>query len=136
MVFEGGSPVDLVRGAASRARRDDYDEVWVVCDVDNFDTSAAESEARTSGVYVVWSRPSFELWLILHKQDCRAFMESAERCAERLATVIGTWDKARLDFGQFRDGVEDASRRARSLGEPPAANPSTAMWKIIELLKS
>lgn len=53
VVFEGGSPLDLVRGAAQRASRDDYDEVWAVCDVDAFDPDPANNEADQLGVRVV-----------------------------------------------------------------------------------
>jgi hypothetical protein len=136
IVFENSAPVELVRILARRASRDDYDEVWCVCDVDEFDPGPAGSEAGRLGVQLAWSQPCFEVWLILHKEDFSAFIENAEKCGARLARILGSWDKTRLRFADFRDGVEDASRRAQALGEPPSANPSTAMWKIVETFKA
>lgn len=135
VVFEGGSPLELVRGAAKRGARDDYDEVWAVCDVDDFEAESAREEASRLSVDLVWSRPCFEVWLILHKETYTAYIENATKCGERLAKILGSWDKTRLDFSIFRGGVEDACRRAVALGVPPAANPSTAMWKVVAALK-
>jgi len=41
VTFINGSPLDLVRGAARRRYADDYDDAWVVCDVDSYETDNA-----------------------------------------------------------------------------------------------
>lgn len=134
IVFESGSPEEVVRGAARRRDRDDYDHAWAVCDVDQYDTARAVSLADAMAVELLWSNPCFEVWLILHKGMCTNYVEDGRRAGERLRAHISTWDKNALRFGDFRDGVRDAVQRAKALGEPPNANPSTAVWRLIEAL--
>jgi hypothetical protein len=47
---------------------------------------------------------------------------------------LPSWDKVILRFSDFKDGIADAIQRAKSRGEPPVDNPSTAVWNLIELL--
>ncbi|WP_158566301.1 RloB family protein [Micromonospora craterilacus] len=136
VVFESGSPEEVVKGAAKRRDRDDYDQAWAVCDVDHYATSAASILADATDVELLWSNPCFEVWLVLHKGNCTSYIEDGRRAADRLREHISDWDKTALRFDEFRDGVKDAVRRAKSLGEPPDANPSTAMWRLVEALSS
>ncbi|MEV0329754.1 hypothetical protein AB0H63_25370 [Micromonospora echinospora] len=48
---------------------------------------------------------------------------------------VKNWDKAKLDFGVFRDTVSMAADRARKLGDAPETNPSTAVWRLVEALR-
>jgi hypothetical protein len=50
VVYEGGSPEELVRGAGRRRDREDYDEAWAVCDVDEYATSPAAQPRSTDAV--------------------------------------------------------------------------------------
>jgi hypothetical protein len=135
VVFENGSPLEVVRGAYRRRNAEDYDEAWAVCDVDTYSTDRPTTEASKHAVCLLWSNPCFEVWLILHKTAYTAYLENADKCINKLESIIGEWDKAKLDFSIFRDGIDDAVRRAKALGDPPAANPSTAVWRLIEALK-
>jgi hypothetical protein len=134
VVFEAGSPEEAVRGVVRRRDRDDYDQAWVVCDVDQYRTGEAADLAASADVQLLWSNPCFEVWLLLHKTECSGYIEDARRAAERLCGHVKDWDKADLRFEDFRDGVQEAVRRAKSLGDPPEANPSTAMWRLVEAL--
>jgi hypothetical protein len=135
VVYESGSPLEVVRGAAGRRERSDYDEAWAVCDVDEYSVVEASAEAVALGVSLLWSNPSFEVWLILHKGNCFAYIDGAAKAGDLLRALVVNWDKAKLDFSLFRDGVDDAVRRAKVLGDPPAANPSTAVWRLVEALR-
>jgi RloB-like protein len=135
VVFENGSPLEVVRGAYRRRNAEDYDAAWAVCDVDTYSTDGPTREASRNEVHLLWSNPCFEVWLILHKANCTAYLENADKCIAKLESIIGEWDKTKLDFSIFRDGIDDAVRRAKELGDPPAANPSTAVWRLIEALK-
>lgn len=134
VAVERGSPLDVVRGAARRRDTDDVDEAWAVCDVDQYRTRDADAEASATQVRLVWSNPCFEIWLLLHHADCSGFVPNAAKAAAKLARHVRSWDKTALDFDEFRDRVDDAVRRAKLLGEPPAANPSTAVWQVVEAL--
>ncbi|MEU7839461.1 hypothetical protein AB0B39_00665 [Micromonospora sp. NPDC049114] len=62
-------------------------------------------------------------------------MENAKRARDLLREHIPSWDKTRLDFGNFRDRIEDACRRADRLDPPPEGNPSTSIGQIIAALR-
>jgi hypothetical protein len=134
VIFENGSPAHVVTGAAERRSRDDYDQAWAVCDVDEYDTVIASTEAERLAVSLLWSNPCFEVWLILHKAPCSAHIEDGRRAEKRLCQEVPDWDKTKLNFDVFRPGIGDAVRRAKDLGDPPHANPSTALWRLIEAL--
>lgn len=133
--FLGGSPVDLVKAAAGLRDREDYDEVWAVCDVDDYDTAAAVDDATARDVRLIWSNPCFEVWLTLHRADCATYFENAAKAEAKLRSILGNWDKTKLDFAAFRSDVDDAVRRAKALAQPPKANPSTAVWQLVEMLR-
>lgn len=129
--FRNGSPADTVRSAAGLRDYSEYDEAWAVCDVDTFDVLPAIELSSTTDVHLALSQPSFEVWLILHKSDsCRGF-NNADQASRALRRLLPSWDKSALDFRQFVADILTAVERARTLGEPPEANPSTAVWKLI-----
>jgi hypothetical protein len=126
-------PDVLVDKAIALQEENDYDQVWVVCDVDEFDVSSAITKtARTDGVDLVLSAPCFEVWLILHKSaQCPGF-NTATQADKHLRKLMPSWEKQRLKFCDFSEDVFTAVQRARQRGEPPETNPSTAVWRIIE----
>ncbi|MFI6824079.1 RloB family protein [Micromonospora sp. NPDC050187] len=135
VVVEKGSPIDAVRGAARRRDDNDFDQAYVVCDVDQYPVAGPASEARKRDVTLLWSNPCFEVWLILHHAACSRYLENAGKAGDLLRLHVKGWDKTKLDFGAFRDGVSIAIDRARKLGDPPGANPSTAVWLLVETLR-
>src|SRR3954451_12613066 len=57
--------VNIAKGFAARSSRE-YDEIWCVVDVDNFDIGRAAESAQRQGVRLAVSHPCFEFWLLLH----------------------------------------------------------------------
>jgi hypothetical protein len=135
--FINGAPVKAVIRAAAIRAENEYDEAWVVCDVDEFGVRAAMDEAaRHDDVELVLSKPCFEVWLILHlRQGCPGFND-ATQAGVYLERLLPHWDKTTLRFSDFSPGVFDAADRAKGLGEPPDANPSTVVWRVIESLRA
>jgi hypothetical protein len=123
--------------AEARALRDanDYDHVWAVCDVDEFDVSVAIENAKAADVGLALSKPCFEVWLIFRKSDRCPGLNGATQAHDCLRKLIPSWQKERLDFADFRDGISIAVERAKKRGEPPEANPSTAVWRVIECVR-
>jgi hypothetical protein len=130
--FCGGDPTALVAKAAALRDDYDYDNVWAVCDVDEFDVAPAIANARASSVGLALSNPCFEVWLILHKHSGCPRLSAASQAGKVLVKHLPAWDKKRLNFADFSEHVFDAVERAKALGVPPEANPSTAVWRVIE----
>lgn len=124
------SPKNLVRYAKRIFTEDEYDSVWCVVDVDDFDIEAARTEAALQGVELAVSEPCFELWLILHFTDHRGHVGNGKAACKLLAEHLPAYDK-KLDFAAFDDGVEMAIKHAKEL---PPGNPSTDVWRLVELL--
>ncbi|MFI6233286.1 RloB family protein [Micromonospora sp. NPDC050784] len=135
VAVEKGSPIDAVRGAARRRDDNDFDQAYVVCDVDHYPPEISEREARQHAVTLLWSKPCFEVWLILHLDLCTRYLDDAKRAEALLRKYLPHWDKTRLDFNDFRNGIEAAIERAQTLPPPPAANPSTAVWRLALALR-
>jgi hypothetical protein len=135
--FEAGAPTAVLERAVEIRADSAYDEAWVVCDVDEFDVQPAiAGVAEHDHVQLALSQPCFEVWLILHlKSGCPGFNDAAQAGAH-LKRLLPHWDKASLKFSDFGANVLTATNRAKGLGEPPEANPSTAVWRVIESLRT
>jgi hypothetical protein len=125
-------PSSLVEYAArvSGHREAAYDEVWCIVDVDDFDVPAAAAIAARRGIELAVSNPCFELWLLLHFEDCTAHLDGYPAAAQRLRRHVRMYDKARLNFADFARGVPAAVKRAKGLGTE--GNPSTGVWRLVE----
>ncbi|MCA1670908.1 MAG: RloB family protein, partial [Actinobacteria bacterium] len=96
---KGWAPRDLVEYARSIAPvgADEFDEVWCVVDRDEFDLESAVIRATELDVRLAVSNPYFELWLLLHHDDCTAEMGDAKRVLQRLARKVSGY--RRTNFG-------------------------------------
>ncbi|MDA0634816.1 RloB domain-containing protein [Nonomuraea sp. MCN248] len=83
------------------------------------------------------STPSFEAWLIMHHEDCLRPFQSADEAKRKLKTIVPSWSEGGTRFSDFSHGVRDAMRRARkidSFGESVLKNPSSNVWRLVDLL--
>jgi hypothetical protein len=124
------APDNLVRYAASVFTRDEFDGVWCVVDTDSFDIQAARAAAERLEVGLVVSEPCFELWLLLHFDAHRAYIDNGTAACRLLSRHVRGYDK-KLDYTVFDHGVENAIKRAKEL---PPGNPSTDVWRLVEVL--
>jgi hypothetical protein len=90
------SPKEIVakaRDLKRQARRDDpYDAVWCIFDVEpqvgqkaRPGLADAMQMASANGISVALSNPCFELWILLHSEDCQSLVYGPrvqQRCAE------------------------------------------------------
>ncbi|MEU2042114.1 RloB family protein [Nocardia niwae] len=132
-------PEDPKRVVAFAARqRADYDQIWCVLDVDEFDYSDAIRMARTSKIDLAVSNPCFEYWLLLHFENYDAALTSFRDVEKRLKKHLPAYDKSAPRFADYIEGVQEAVRRAKSRsvdgGENYRTNPSTGVWKLVELM--
>lgn len=120
---------------ASRQRAD-YDQIWCVLDVDEFDYTEAIRLARASKVDMAVSNPCFEYWLLLHFEKCDATLTGYRDVERRLKKHLPVYDKSALRFSDFVAGLDDAvgraKKRSRTEGDEHRNNPSTGVWKLVE----
>jgi hypothetical protein len=136
----GVSPAELVEYAMSVRDRDreDFDEVWCVCDVDDFDLTGAVQLAARNDVRLAVSNPCFEVWLLLHFEGCTAAMAGYEQLRRRLAKHIADYDKDPGPFERLRPGVRPAIERAQALapsGTEHQRNPATGVWALATMFE-
>ena len=132
---KGKAPVQIVQAAADlRDRRPGkFSQVWCVVDVDQFDLTDAVTEAGRREINLAVSNPCFELWLLLHHTECRAHCDGYADVVARLKKHVKAYDKARLNFADYADGVTRAVKRAKDLGDH-TTNPSTGVWRLVETI--
>jgi hypothetical protein len=133
----GRDPLALVREAIRRrkaADRDEYDEVWCVCDVDAHDTlHRALTEARRNAVLMAVTNPCFELWLLWHYRDYRRV--TSKDLLRRALRQHGCVDKhvpKNFSYAGYRDALKRAERSEMATdayGVP--ANPGTCVGRVV-----
>jgi hypothetical protein len=149
---EGGTPKTLVERAARRMKaarraakgaRDQnlrYDEIWCVFDVDEHPKlNDANQQAKANNISIAASNPCFELWLLLHFRDQRAWIHRHD--AQRACTDFIRDFEKEINFSEIRERVEDAIKRAIELQRwqesrgCPDDNPSTNVYRLVQRLK-
>jgi hypothetical protein len=146
---DGSSAAGHVLDRLLAVEHDEDDERWLLLDVDHYATghhlqslTTAIAEARRQGVNIAFSKPCFELWLLLHHSDESAVTElaSADDVERRLRSVLGQYNKTQLRSKDFPiDLVSEACVRAERLdnivggGDIPNANTSRVyrIWKSV-----
>ena len=125
------------------------DQLWLMLDTDHCIQEEhkpgflqAISEARRRGVNIALSRPSFELWLLLHHVDDSdvVSLQNAEQVEKKLREVLGEYNKTQLKQEHFPlSSVIRAYKRAEKLdtqvggGDVPEQNTSRVylLWRAI-----
>jgi len=151
--FRGG-PLQLVERAveakrseardARKRRGRAHDQIWCVFDRDEhpkFDKAVAL--AGRHGINLAMSNPCLELWFILHFENQTAYLErdAAQHRAEELLSCSKVLTDSAL--GALAENYDEARRRAIKLdekhagdGSPPASNPSSDMWRLIDVIRN
>lgn len=114
-----------------------YDEVWCVFDVDSHaHIPDARQKADANGVRLAISNPCFELWVLLHFRDQRAYIErhkAESACRDHLPG----YDK-KVPFDQVFPLYQSAVQRAVELNRWQETrgcagdNPSTGVHQLTE----
>lgn len=120
-----GEPLGLVRSAIGHKDRerqlgDPFDQVWCVFDVEapephpSFDQ--AVELARKNGIRCGITNPCFELWLILHFEECHRWL-TTDQASLHLLTLPCGYDKdtKSFDYGRCRGLGATAEARADEL---------------------
>lgn len=114
----------LVNYAIKRRSQENYSEVWVVFDKDNFeDFDEAIKLANSEDINVAWSNTCFELWILLHFQDFGSPL------------IAGKYsDKLDMHFKNFKYNGGKYEKDAENIFELIKDNTSEAIKRSNKLL--
>ncbi|MCD0447847.1 RloB family protein [Actinocorallia sp. API 0066] len=129
----------VVEKAAERRRTDDYDTVWCVLDteLDPRMTQDLAKAAQDGDVRLVLSAPSFDFWLILHKNpEHRRPFGSAEAAKRELKRLVPGWEPGCTHFADFSDGLDGARKHAALIDPGPKHENHlfTEAWRLVDFL--
>jgi hypothetical protein len=109
------------------------DKDFLIYDLDRDDIW--ERLQRIHNATIIISVPCFELWYLLHCQDQKAYLTSAE-CLAKLQRHISEYKKGKFCEkmkAKLNDKADSAKKRACKLSHP--LNPSTNVHILIEELE-
>jgi hypothetical protein len=138
VIGKGVDPEGLVRHALHMQAQaaEDFDEIWCVTDVDQFDLEPTVRRAQAEGISLAVSNPCFELWLIYHHTDCAQPIADAREAIAVLRRYVPHYMKSGLSLTDFPD-VATAIQRGRDSHDqtrPQGPNPSSGVWRLAELI--
>lgn len=118
-----GVPLSILKKARELigSPADDFglsDQVWAVFDRDEHpQVDRAIDEAHAAGIFVAFSNPCFELWLVLHYRDYDAPVrrDQIQRLLRSLMPGYNPRSSKRISFPDICDAVEVAERRAEAM---------------------
>jgi hypothetical protein len=140
-------PVSVLRRLAkfydegkAEGRITDFDELWLVVDVDHHEKELDEivAAAEERGFHAAVSNPCIELWLLLHHSDDTAGITCCKDCGDRLRVKHGAYDKSSLDTRPYtKPAILRAIDSARKLdGDGKSLWPRTVGSHVYRLLEA
>lgn len=132
----GRDPLKVVQMALAMAEGEEFDEVWVVVDVDDHTTLEEAIHLGTAEkIPVVVSNPCFEIWLLWHYGDCRAAQSRAD--LKRRLEGFGHDGKNVPSSFPYRSWQAAATRCAHNSVAPSqvGTNPSSAMPDVVAAMR-
>jgi len=128
-----------------------FDQLWIVIDFDRWEPQirALAQEARNRRFRLAVSRPSFELWLLLHFADDISAIdartsikaqqgtceEELKRCAPTYSKNTKTLPSAEITLPRICDAADRALLLDDAQGRPDWPNaPGSHVYKLIEEL--
>lgn len=139
IVTKNKDPLTVVKHAIRLFDSGDFDEAWCVFDEDDYKDGGTFQRAITAAgkhIRLAVSCPCFELWLLLHFEECGSELNQKD-ALRRLRKHLPDYDKGALRCEDFHQYQADAIRRAEQLESRHGKdhqNPSTGVWRLVKRL--
>ena len=145
---DGSSAASHVLDRLLRFDQEEDDELWMLLDTDHCVQGAHLAgfvetlrEAKRQRVNVALSKPSFELWLLLHhvEETAIGMFPAAKDVEEALRATLGEYNKTNLKQAHYPlTSVRNACIRAERLDDTVAGGdiPSDNTTRVYRLLKA
>lgn len=144
VVAEAVDRLAQLNAIARKKSSDSFDSlftVWAMFDKDDFEVNGPKMTAHNAGVRVAYSNPCFELWGILHLEDCDAACDrhQAQRRLRQIMPPYHHDDNPYFNYDVMTpDARDNARRRAHAMrkrrAEEQAAegSPFTSVCDLVE----
>ena len=148
------SPLEIVNKAIqemrAERRKDPYDEVWCVFDADccndNGGANAlaqAATAAEKENIFIAFSNPCFELWMVLHCED--VVNETSANQIQQKCSQLGLIKNKHLcnenilleNYDQARQRAEKLAANHKNQGHAALhqQNPSSNVYELVESIR-
>lgn len=122
----------------------DFEHQWIVIDRDEHESfSNTLDKAKSKGIEVAYSNPSFELWFLLHFEDYKTATHR-HHLPDLLKKHLPYKKNSTTIYDETLPRQKDAIERAKKLVfdftldgrklNPTIDNPSTTVYKLVEIL--
>lgn len=114
--------LERLNGFREQHSLDEDDLLWFVADVDRWPIDnliAVCREAKQKKYGLAISNPCFEVWLCLHLMDLSPDDHTCKDFGKRLKTILGKYNKSRLDVSVYQEKIGEAIDRAKNLHPDP-----------------
>ena len=140
----GKNPTQVVEHAITRAKEEEFDQVWCVFDRDSFlvsDISKAFALAQKNDIQIAYSNEAFELWYILHYEFLNTAIPRSDH-SKKLSNLIGK-PYAKNSHDMYDDllslqpiAIRNADRLLQEYPKPNPVtdNPSTTIHQLVKEL--
>ena len=125
---------DYIERSKNEYVRTDQDKVFLMYDLDV--DGILEHLQKIPNAELLVSNPCIELWFLLHYQEQKAEITS-EKCVQKYQKVSKQYKKGALSEEEKKvlaESKDIAIKRAKKLLE--FNNPSTTIYRLLEMLKS
>ena len=151
VVFNPAStdPTGMARFAKKQAKENDYDEIWIVCDMETpvseriRQFEQCKSSPEFKGIQFIASNPSFEFWYVLHFHATTKSFDNAAQVIAYLKTRCG-WKEyekgseppSELLLKTATDAIPNSQSVRKKLTDDQAVSPCTEVDFLVESLDS
>ena len=140
----GENPTRLVERAITRAKEEQFDQVWCVFDRDSFpvsDITKAVALAKKNKIQIAYSNEAFELWYILHFQFLNAAIPRSDYSKKLSSLMEKPYAKNSRDMyddllSRQPIAIANADRLLQEYPTPNPVtdNPSTTIHQLVKQL--
>ncbi len=138
--FGSAAPQTAIKKIKTLQKEHTYNEIWLVCDKDDFDLNHINQEAKKNNIRIAYSNPCFELWFILHFIYTTSTMSTKE-CFEKWKKVCKKnlhhdYKKPGIGlFSKIESHMKNAIKNAKQLyATNSLRTTSTSVFVLIEKL--
>lgn len=122
------------------------EKVYCIFDIDNFNNKNQLTqeiiEAEKKGIKIIYSNKCFELWLLLHFENCQSVAGGTKDYNKKLKNHITDYKKGEDIFNKLQDRSKEAIKNSKLLLKNKETikvkiqtNPSSNIFELIEDLK-